>query len=225
MKKKNLCASLLSAIMLSGVIHLSAGCMPVQELEECVSREPASDGEVAGYELIDLLEKKVWGTGDFTPGEYAAFTPPLLWMKNDPRTMIADQAEFLQSPGCSEPGQFTYMRAYDKEFLNVVQLISMDTSLDDQGLIRRTELEKYHLLTYFSGRTVTILQGPTGENFIWVSRSVDRPSDTFTLPEGWTLSTHDLQTDLQVDLLGNVSVLRTENEDSYQGPLPDGISF
>ena len=110
MKMRSLYASLLSAIMLSGVINLAAGCMPVQELEECVSREPASDGEVAGYELIDLLNKKVWGTGDFTPAEYAAFTPPLFWIKNDPRTMIADQAEFLQSPGSVS---YTHLRAHE----------------------------------------------------------------------------------------------------------------
>ena len=225
MTKRNLCASLLSAIMLSGVINLVAGCMPVQELEECVSLEPASDGEGAGYELIDLLNKEVWGTGDFTPAEYAAFSPPFLWMKNDPRILIADQGEFLGSPGCSELGQFTYMRAYDKEFLKVVQLITMYTPVDPEGLIRRAELEKYHLLTYFSGRTVTILQGPTGERFIWVARTVDRPPDPVTLPEGWALTTHVLQTELQVDLSGNVSNLRTENEDSYQGPLPDGLSF
>ena len=224
MKKTTLCASLLSAIIFSGVINLVAGCMPVQELEECVSREPASSGDGAGYELIDLLKKEVWGTADFTPDEYDAFTPPFLWMKNDPRIMLADGAEFLQSPGCMEPGQFTYMRAYDKEFLNVVQLITMDTPVDPEGLIRRTELEKYHLLTYFSGRTVSILQSPAGERFIWVSRSVDRPSDTFTLPEGWTLSTQVLQTELQVELSETVSVLRTETADSYQGPLPDGLS-
>ena len=225
MKMRSLYASLLSAIMLSGVINLVAGCMPVQELEECVSREPASSGDGAGYELIDLLKKEVWGTADFTPAEYDAFSPPLFWIKNDPRTMIADQAEFLRSPGCIEPGQFTHMRAYDKEFLNVVQLITMGTPVDPEGLIRRTELEKYHLLTYFAGQTVSILQSPTGERFIWVSRSVDRPSDTFPLPEGWTLSTQVLQTELQVELSENVSVLRTEKEDSYKGPLPDGLSF
>jgi len=213
----------LAAILI--MVTIPAGCMPVEDLEECVSLEPASDGEVVGYELIDLLNKEVWATSDFTPEEYAAFSPPLLWIKNDPRTMIADSGEFLRSPGCSEPGQFTYMRAYDKGFLNVVQLITLDTPVDDQGLIRKTELEKYHVLTYFSGRTVHILQSPTGERFIWVSRSVDRPSDTFTLPEGWTLTTHVLSTELTLDLSGNVSVLRTDNEDSYQGPLPDGINF
>jgi len=90
---------------------------------------------------------------------------------------------------------------------------------------RRTELEKYHILTYNSGQIVNILQNPSGERFIEVSRSVDRCSDTFTLAENWILTNHFLQTDLQVELLGNVSILRTDNEDSYQGPLPDDFSL
>jgi hypothetical protein len=70
---------------------------------------------------------------------------------------------------------------------------------------------------------VSILENPDGERFIEVSRSVNRSSDTFTIPEGWTLTTHELQMELQVELSGIVSVLRTDNEDSFQGPLPDGI--
>ncbi len=206
-------------------IAMTIGCMPVEQLEECISLEPTSSGEGAGYELIDLMNKKVWVTADFTAAEYAAFSPPLFWLKNDPRIMVADGAEFLRSPGCSELGQFTYMQAYNKGFLNVVQIFTMDTPVDDQGLIRNTELEKYHILTYSAGSTVTILQSPTGERFILVARSADRTSDTFTLPAGWILTTHVLQTELQVDLSGNVSVLRTDNEDSFQGPLPDDISF
>jgi pimeloyl-ACP methyl ester carboxylesterase len=182
-------------------------------------------GERAGYELIDLLHKEVWVTSDFTPEEYAAFSPPLFWIKNDPRTPMCDRGEFLRSPGCTESGQFTYMWAFDKMLLKNVQLKTMNRPMDSQGLIRRTELEKYHLLTYYAGRTVNILQSPTGERFIGVSRSVNRASDTFTLPEGWILTTHELQTELQLDISGNVSVLRTDNEDSYQGPLPDDFRF
>ena len=207
------------------MISILAGCIEVEELETCVSREPALHGEGAGYELIDLLNKEVWGTADFTPEEYAAFLPPLLWIKNDPRILMADRGEFLRSPGCSEAGQYTYLQAFDREFLNVVKLVSMDQPADDQGLIRRTQLEKYHLLTYLAGRTVYILQSPTGERFIWVSRSVNPPSDTFTLPDEWTLTSNVLSTELSVDLSGDVSVLRTDNEDSFQGPLPDDISF
>ncbi|MHC4310605.1 MAG: hypothetical protein ACYSSN_11720 [Planctomycetota bacterium] len=216
--------SFLAAILIMAAFL--AGCEPVGEREPCVSFEPDFSGGEAGYELIDLLNKEVWVTSDFTAEEYAEFSPPLLWIKNDPRITMGDrQSEFLRSPGCSEPGQFTFMRAFDKNFLKVVQLVSMNTPVDSQGLIRRTELEKYHLLTYSAGSTVYILHNLTGERFIGVSRSVDRSSDTFTLPEGWTLTSHVLSTELTVELSGNVSVLRTDNEDSYQGPLPDGISF
>jgi hypothetical protein len=152
------------------MVTILAGCMPVEELEPCVSWSPDFSGGEVGYELIDLLKKEVWVTADFTAEEYTEFSPPLLWIKNDPRTMMGDrQSEFLRSPGCSESGQFTYMRAFDKGFLKVVQLVTMNTPVDSQELIRRTELEKYHLLTYAAGSTVYILHNTTGERFIGVS--------------------------------------------------------
>jgi len=184
-----------------------------------------NESEKVGYELINLLTKEVWATGDFTKEEYEAFSPPFFWMKNDPRIMIADQAEFLKSPGCDEDGQFTYMQKFNKEFLKVVQLKSMNKPADSEGLIRRTELEKYHVLTYDSGQNVNIIKNPSGERFIEVSRSLNRYSDTFTLPEGWILTSQFLEADLQVELLGSVSVLRTDNEDSYQGPIPDDLKL
>jgi hypothetical protein len=72
---------------------------------------------------------------------------------------------------------------------------------------------------------VNILKNPSGERFIEVSRSLNRYSDTFTLPEGWILTSQFLEADLQVELLGSVSVLRTDNEDSYQGPIPDDLKL
>ncbi len=214
----------LAAILI--MVTISVGCAPVGERESCISLEPDFHGEgTAGYELVDLLYKEVWVTGDFTPEEYTSFTPPFLWIKNDPRILMADQGEFLRSPGCSDEGQFTVLQAFDKNFLNVVRIINLIMPADTQGLINKTELEKYHFMTYFSGRTVYVLQSPTGERYIEVSRSVDRLSETFTLPKGWTLTDHELGADLQVELSGNVSVLRTDNKDSYQGPLPDGLSF
>lgn len=189
--------------------------------ELCVSRLPSIEGEGAGYELLNLVDGEVWGTRNWTPEEYAAFSLPpswLSWHKNDPRIVLADRGQFLRSPGC-EDGQYSYMKAFDREFLQVVKLLSMNPSMDDQGLIRQVELEKYHVLNYSAGRTVSILQSPTGQRFIGVSRSLDRTTDDPTLPQEWTLTEHQLTEDLQVDLVGQVSVLRLNNEDSYQGPL------
>jgi hypothetical protein len=111
------------------------------------------------------------------------------------------------------------MHAFDREFLQVVRLGKIHRPRDGFGLVRRIELEKHHVLTFSAGRTVSILENPAGEQFILVSRSLDRLTDTPTLPDDWTLEERLLTENLQVDLVGNVSVLRLDNEDSYQGPL------
>ncbi|MEO1591820.1 MAG: hypothetical protein AAFU71_11080, partial [Cyanobacteria bacterium J06632_22] len=135
---------------------------------------------------------------------------------------LANRGQFLRSPGCAD-GQYSYLQAFDREFLQVVKLLDRNPALNAQGLIHAVELEKYHVLTYAAGRTVSILQSPTGEQYIGVSQSLDRPNHAPTLPEGWTLMESWLSEELQVDLTGRVRVLRLDNEDSYQGPLPASI--
>ena len=194
-----------------------------EERESCISRAPSPSGDGPGYELLNLVDGEVWGTRNWTPEAYAAFSLPVSWpqwQKNDPRIVLADQSQFLQSPGC-EPGQYSYMRAFDREFVQVVQLIDIPPALDPQGLIRAVELEKHHVLHYSTGRSVSLLQNPAGQQFIGVSRSLESSAELPTLPEGWTLTNRLLTEDLQVDLVGRVSVLRLDNEDSYQGPLPE----
>lgn len=204
------------------LIPVLTGCTGHTDREHCVARDPRLERRDAGYELIDLAGRRVWLTTDWTTEEYASFSFPLswaLWRKNDPRVGLPDQSRFLRSPGCENDGEFSYMRAFDREFLQVVRLDKIRRPRDGFGLIKRVELEKYHVLTYAAGRTVNILENPAGEQFISVSRSLDRRTDTPTLPDGWTLTERLLTESLQIDLLGDVSVLRLDNEDSYQGPL------
>jgi hypothetical protein len=216
----------ITLIYLTGIIVILTGCSSVGERDSCVSEEMSLEGTTAFYELVDPINKQVWGTSDFTPREYAEFKPPLFWQKNDPRgDGWPDGGKFLRSPGCLEDGQFTYLNAFDRKFLNVVKLININKKIDKEGFIRGTVLEKYHRLFYSKGTSIPVLHSPTGERFIGVSRSIDRTTETFTLPEGWTLTTQKLEKDLQVELYGEVMVLRTDNEDSFQGPLSDGIVF
>ena len=204
------------------MILILTGCTSHADREHCVARDPSLERRDAGYELIDLKGRGVWLTTEWTPEGYADFSLPLAWMfwrKNDPRVGLPDQSRFLRSPGCESDGQFSFMQAFDREFLQVVRLKKIRQPKDGFGLVRRIELEKYHVLTYAAGRTVNILENPAGEQFISVSRSLDRRTDTPTLPDGWTLTERLLTESLQIDLLGDVSVLRLDNEDSYQGPL------
>jgi hypothetical protein len=195
--------------------------------ELCLPRPPSFDGGGAGYELINLVGREVWATRNWAPEDYANFSFPFswfFWRKNDPRIALADRGQFLKSPGCTD-GHYSYMRAFGKEFVQVVRLISINNRIDDLGLIRKTELEKYHILHYSAGRKVSILRSPGGERFIRVSRSLERSSDLPTLPEGWTLTDYLLAEEIQVDLLKRVSVLRMDNKDSYQGPISEDISL
>ena len=202
--------------------------LPKGERQTCVSRQPMANG-TAGYELIDMLNREVWATRDFVADAYEALSFPthwLFWFKNGPRILLADSGTFLKSPGCSRQGEFTYLHAFDRAFLKVVELDGFRQLPADAGrLIRRVELQKYHVLTYREGRTVSVLRSPEGERFIGVSRGPDSSSNLPTLPAGWTLREHVLTEDLHVKLLGTVSVLRVDNEDSYQGPLPAELRF
>ena len=50
-------------------------------------------------------------------------------------------------------------------------------------------------------------------------RDANRTSDDFILPQGWVLEEIQLSEDLTVTLSGEVEIIRTDNEDSFQGPL------
>ena len=203
---------------------LLGGCSRIDR-ETCVPTAPDFEGDGPGYELIDIVRREVWATRDWLPDEFAAFSLPFRWRKNGPRVPVHDGGRFLRSPGCAEDGQFTYMAAFDRHFLQVVKLNSIGRQVDARGLIRRTELEKYHVLYFVAGSTVRILRGPTGEEFVGASRSLERNLNTPSLPDGWTLTERLFPVDVEYSLVGNVSVLRLENEDSYQGPLPKNTEY
>ena len=210
-------------ILLLGIL---TGCSRGDRVH-CSTSAPALKNEGAGYELINLVGREVWATRNWTPESFADFSLPFfwfLWQKNDPRILLADDGSFLKSPGCTE-GHYNYMRAFGKKFFQVVRLISVNNRVDEQGLIRRTELEKYHILRYSAGNSVNILFSPEGKRFIGVSKSLENSLGTPMLPEGWVLKSHILTEEIQVELLGNVSVMRMSNKDAYQGPLSDDINL
>jgi hypothetical protein len=191
------------------------------KIDRCTSRQPAFNNAGAGYELLNFRSGEVWATGDWTPDEFSSFHLPtswFFWRKNGPRVGLADEAQFLRSPGCA-PGEYTYLTAFNREFVQVVELGSMIELLGTRGPVRRVELEKYHVLVYRAGAKVSILENPAGEAFIAVARGLDRTSGVPSLPAGWAITEKTLGDDRTIELLGTVSVLRLENGDSYQGPI------
>ncbi|MEO0369738.1 MAG: hypothetical protein AAF197_13305 [Pseudomonadota bacterium] len=225
-RDSTLISKLLAFLTALTLATLSGKSAAEHSQNDCVSEKMSLAGMTSFYELIDLRRKKVWGTADFSAEDYADFNPPMFWFKNDPRVKgWADSGEFLRSPGCSADGLFSYLYRFDRKFLNVVQLIEMGREVDRGGLIKEFVLEKYHRLFYSKGKTVPILISPTGERFIGVSRSLDRDSESFDIPRDWILKRLVLKEDLVVDLVGTVLVLRTNNKDSFQGPLANELEL
>lgn len=219
---RRLCAAVLGTLVLA-----LSGCGGTAT-DHCVKRASTFAGDGPGFELISLTGRSVWGTRDWSTEEFADLTLPLswkLWRKNDTRLLLADRGLITHSPGCLSKGEYNVMTAFGRDLVQVVKLQSFSQPTNNNGLIRRIELEKYHELQYAAGRTIRLLHSPNGERFIAVARTLDRQSDTPTLPEGWRLTEHLLDDDLYVDLKGEVSVLRMDNEDSYQGPLSEELLF
>jgi len=209
-----------AAIVLVGAF--AAASAPKREA--CVTRSPDKGAHRVAYELIDLLRRQAWVTTDWTLEEYSDFSPGLTsvnWIKNDPRVGTADQTSVLRSPGCANDGEFTYVHMFGRDFFHIADLVRLGHGLGD-GAIRGASVTKYHRLQFDPGQVVSILSSPGGERFIRVNGPVGVASTKPEVPLGWTLQDLNTEETWQVDLLGEVRVLRLKDGTSYQGPIATG---
>lgn len=214
--------------MWAGVLALAAsltGC-GADEIRHCISQPPNFQSDGPGYELIDVFNGEVWATRDWTPDAFEAFPVRRslgLWIKSDPRELATTaEARFLRSPGCKADGEYSYRHLADRDFLHVVDLHKRPTHLGP-GL-RRIELVKHHVLSFPAFNPVQFLVSPAGERFVEVSRTFDRGKEP-TLPAGWRVEEKIPFESFTVSLTGHVSVIRLDNEDSFQGPIPSDLEI
>jgi hypothetical protein len=181
-----------------------------------------------GHELIEMrsfpdpVMLVVWGTQELTIEEYDALELEPGWMRNQPREGVGQTGRFLRSPGRDADGDFTRQEMFGISWLHQATVVSIDGSLDPEGLLNASTVEKHHELTWPAGSSITILTSPEGVHYILVSRDARRTSDTPTIPDDWMLEVILLEEDLQILLL-RTTVVRTDNEDSFQGPVPSDI--
>ena len=69
--------------------------------------------------------------------------------------------------------------------------------------------------------TATLLVSPEGERYVLVSRDAGRTTDETTLPDGWELVEEPAPDGVTFRLDGRTKVIRADNEDSFQGPIPE----
>lgn len=185
-----------------------------------------STAQQVGHELLDAsggFPIVVWGNTEITTPEYDALVLPPGWLRNQPREGVGQTGQFLRSPGLPADGQFTNQVMFGFTWLHQASVVAIGGNLDPGGLLRATTVEKHHELEWPTGSNITILTSPEAVEYILVSRDAQRTSDTPTLPSGWTLEVIALGQDLLVQLPLHTTVIRSDNEDSFQGPLPAGL--
>ena len=187
-----------------------------------------STGPNAGHELLEPGDSSsfvVWLTLSLTTEEFDAIDSPPGWVRNQPRESVGQGGRFFRSPDGQFDGDFSVQQMFGTVWLHAATVVSIDGPLDGEGLLQATTVHKYHEPAYYAGRSVTILTSPESERYILVSRDAQRTSDEPTIPTGWTLEVIPLYTDVSFLLPEFTTVIRTDNEDSFQGPVPTDIVF
>ena len=155
-----------------------------------------------------------------TEAEFDLLELPEGWLKNQPRERDFENGQFLRSPNATEDGPLMEQSigGYIWEFNAVVQETGI--AMDEQGLLVGNQVVKYHKLSYDGGKPIHVLISPDNKYYIRVTRDPSRQDETPNLPDSWQIVERLLSEDLVVQLPNPTLNIRTNNGDSFQGPLP-----
>ncbi len=190
--------------------------------------EPASadDNEVPlGFEIIEVQSEDAslaWVSPFITFSEFESIELPDNWLKNQPRESPvcgADRSSFLKSPDAEED-EIVFGEHFGFRWFHAATVKEQNVPLDEAGLLRGFVVKKFHELNYDVGSCMILLVAPDGEVYFRMGRDATRTCNTPTLPSGWQLVDYTVEEPLTIQLFGDSTVIRTDNQDSFQGPVP-----
>lgn len=173
-----------------------------------------------GYEILQIKtfnEIVAWASKDITREQFDALKLPPGWFKNQPREVEMDRAKFLNSPG-REQGTYVKTEHFGHEWLHVAT-VKGRVKLDPKRLLVGSKVMKDHIVAFDKGKTLAFLISPKREVFPRITRDANRTRETPTLPKDWRLIEHDLEEPVEFELTSETIVIRTDNQDSFQGPV------
>lgn len=186
----------------------------------------ASDGGRVGFEIIEFASPtniRAWISPQITLEAFTALELPPGWLKNQPREAPecgADAARFVRSPDATMDGEILIQEHFGFNWFHAATVTEMNIPVDPEGLLEGVAVRKFHELTYNPGSCLVLLTDPTGDVYFRVGRDLNRMTDEPTLPEGWSLRDYITPETLVIELFDRSVVIRTDNEDSFQGPIP-----
>lgn len=204
-------------LILSGLVGCSDGSdSPVPEEREQV-----------GFEIIEIQSPnslRAWISPEITFEEFEALVVPAGWIKNQPRESTetpADKVRFIKSPDATMDGDILVEEFYGYKWFHAATVTEPNIILDEEGLLRGNRVRKFHEITYNTGRRLVLLVSPEGAIYFRVGRDANRVNDEPTIPNLWRIEEYVTPKELVIELFGETLVIRTDNEDSFQGPVPE----
>ena len=131
-----------------------------------------------------------------------------------------DDGRFTKSPDSTEDGDILIQEFYGFDWFHSATVFETDLPVDNDGLLLGFRVRKFHELTYNPGSCMVLLISPDDEVYFRVGRDADRTTDEFSIPDGWRLESYTPSEPLIIELFGETLVIRTDNNDSFQGPVP-----
>ena len=177
-----------------------------------------------GFEILEIQSPnsiRAWISSDITQEEFDALELPAGWFKNQPREGDPDASRFYRSPGAAVEGEFLEEELFGFSWWHSATVIEPNVPLDGQGLLRGSTVTKFHEVTYDAGTTVFVLFSPEGDPYVRIGRDANRTSDDPTIPNSWRLVEYTTPDQLVIQLPEETLVIRADNEDSFQGPVPE----
>lgn len=202
---------------LSVVLALVAGCSDGSD-----SREPERR---VGFEILEvqsLNSIRAWISTDINFDEFEALEVPQGWLKNQPRESAEcgpDAGRFTRSPDSAVDGEILQEEFFGYNWFHSATVIQQGLPVDEQGILTGALVRKYHELTFNAGSCLVLLISPESEVYFRIGRDANRVSDEPTIPNLWQLEEYVTPETLVIQLFEENLVIRTDNQDSFQGPI------
>jgi haloalkane dehalogenase len=177
-----------------------------------------------GFEILEFHSDnsiRAWISSDITREEFDALELPTGWFKNQPRESEPDAGRFYRSPGASVDGEFLDEDLFGFSWRHSATVIQTNISLDEQGLLTGSLVNKFHEVTFNAGRTIAVLFSPEGDPYVRITRDANRLNDDPSIPNLWQLVEYTTPDQLVILLPEESLVIRADNEDSFQGPVSE----
>jgi hypothetical protein len=189
------------------------------------SVQPSHEEDRIGAEILEIQSPnsiRAWISPEISRDEFAALEVDEGWRKNQPRESVEcgpDDGRFIKSPDAADD-DILIQEFYGYSWFHSATVFETNLLIDDEGFFTGFRVKKYHEITYNQGSCMVLLTSPEGEVFFRVGRDADRPTDTFSVPEGWRVESYTTPETLIIELFDETLVIRTDNQDSFQGPVP-----